>query len=137
MTYIDIQNWICKKLYENFTDAEIVVERNDEEIIKNSFYVSLRPLRSNNFSNVIQNKLVNVDIYYFNKSNTHLENLEMTDKLETIFKSVKVNKDVFTISDITSKEVEGVLIVSFTLDYYLETKELNNLKMGELNFKLN
>ena len=137
MTYTDIQNWICKKLSENFTDAEIVVERNDEEIIKNSFYVSLRPLRSNNFSECIQNKLVNVDIYYFNENNTHLENLEVGDKLETIFKSVKVNKNVLGISDVTSKEVDGVLIVSFTLDYYLETKELNKPKMGDLNFRLN
>lgn len=136
MTYVDVQNWICKKLSENFPSTEILVERNTEEIVKNSFYVSLRPLKTYNFSDSIQEELVNVDIYYFNEKDTHLENLIMRGKLKTIFKTIKVNENVLDISDVTSKEVDGVLIVSFTLDYYLETKQLNKPKMGELNLKI-
>lgn len=133
---IDIQNHITKKLKDEFPSYEIRVEDNKEVISTPAFYVSVRPLLTTGVMKY-KNKLVNVNIQYLSKKNTHQENLIMSEILEDLFNlTLQVYDRNLYIKDLSISELDKVLNLGFTLDYNVG-KEIvvTNDYMGDLEIK--
>lgn len=121
---IDIQNHITKRLKDKFPAYQVYVDDNREKMKTPCFSVSVRPLLTTGYIKH-KNKLVNVDITYLSKNETKSENLAMSEELEDLFYLVlKVYDRKLYIEDLSIREVDTVLICSFTLDY--------NVKRGDL-----
>lgn len=132
ITYSDIQNYIASVLKNNFKEHTIYLEE-VKNLKKPAFFIDLRPISITNYMQY-KNKLVNIDIIFLGTKGTHLENLQTQEKLEDIFSLVLEIKDrKLAIENLSTKEVDGVLHCSFTLDYNTEIiKEENCEKMQEL-----
>ena len=114
---IDIQNSITKLLYKNFPTHKILAEYNEEGIQGPAFYVSVRPLITEGRLKH-KNRLINVDVMYFSKNETHKENLEMISPLEDLFHLIlRVEDRRLYIENLSIRETDSVLTCSFTLDY--------------------
>lgn len=114
---IDIQNSITKLLYKNFPTHKILAEYNEEGIQGPAFYVSVRPLITEGRLKH-KNRLINVDVMYFSKNETHKENLEMISPLEDLFHLIlRVEDRRLYIENLSIREADSVLTCSFTLDY--------------------
>lgn len=134
MKIIDIQNSITKILHSNFLTYKIVLEQQCD-VIKPTFFVNVKKLSSTNFLNY-KEKLVNVTITYVNKEYNHIENNEINDKLDNLFKlKLQVGDRYLNIFNLNFNEPDA-LICSFNLKFNENIKEKEEYeKMQELVFK--
>lgn len=118
MKLTDIQKSITKLLHSNFPSYKIIVENNKSEILSPTFFVNVRPLKTENYM-VYKNRLINITITYVNKVFKHEENLDVADSLEGIFNlTLDVLDRHLLIKDLTINETNELLNCSFTLDFY-------------------
>lgn len=118
MKLTDIQNSITKLLHSNFPTYKILVDNNKEDIKAPTFFVNVRPVKTENYM-VYKNRLINVTITYVNKVFKHEENLDVADSLVGIFNLIlDVLDRHLLIKDLTINETDELLNCSFTLDFY-------------------
>ena len=135
MKIVDIQNAITKILHSSFPTYKIVLEQQCD-VIKPTFFVNVKKLSSENYR-TYKDKMVNVTITYVNKEYNHVENNEINDKLDDLFKlTLQVDNNYLRIDNLSFNEPDA-LICSFTLQFneHIEDEKLNNVKMEELFFK--
>lgn len=124
ITVVDIQNSITRRLKDKFPSHTVYVEDNKEEMEKPCFNVDVRPLLTTGHMKH-KNKLVNIDITYLSKNETKSENLIMSEQLEDLFYLVlRVYKRKLYIKDLSIREIDTILICSFTLDYNVTRGDL-------------
>ena len=132
---LDIQKAITKMLAKHFRDFDIIVDEQAEDVKIPTFFVSVRPIITNNGLHY-QTKKVNIDITYVNEEDNHEENLEITDKLqELLYLDFKVGNKTLLINNLVFSE-PSFLICSFTVEFTeitLPNKDV--VKMEELFYK--
>ena len=132
MKLADIQKTITKLLHENFPDYKIVLDQQCD-VTKPTFFVLVRKLNTENYR-TYKDKLISVTITYVNKEYNHVENNEINDKLDDLFKlTLQINNDYLRIDNLDFNEPDA-LICSFTLQFneHIEDEQLNIVKMEEL-----
>ena len=135
MKLSDIQKTITKLLHTNFPDYKIVLEQQCD-VSKPTFFVLVRKLNTENYRNY-KDKLVSVTITYVNKEYNHVENNEINDKLDDLFKlTLKVDNNYLRIDNLSFNEPDA-LICSFALQFNepIEDEKLNIVKMEELFYR--
>ena len=135
MKLADIQKAITKLLHVNFPDYKIVLKQMCD-VVKPTFFISVRKINTENYR-TYKDKMVNVTITYVNKEYDHVENNEINDKLDDLFKlTLQVNNNYLRIDNLSFNEPDA-LICSFTLKFneHIKDEKLNNVKMEELFFK--
>ena len=135
MKLADIQKTITKLLHVNFPDYKIVLEQ-QTDVVKPTFFISVRKINTENYR-TYKDKIVNVTITYVNKEYDHVENNDINDKLDDLFKlTLQVNNNYLRIDNLSFNEPDA-LICSFTLQFneHIEDEKLNNVKMEELFYK--
>ena len=132
MKLSDIQKSITILLHDKFPTYKIVLEQQCE-VTKPTFFVSVRKLNTENYR-TYKDKIVNVTITYVNKEYNHVENNEINDKLDDLFKlTLQVDNNYLRIDNLSFNEPDA-LICSFTLQFneHIEDEKLNIVKMEEL-----
>ena len=135
MKLSDIQKTITKLLHTNFPDYKIVLEQQCD-VYKPTFFVSVRKLNTENYR-TYKNKTVNVSITYVNKEYNHVENNDVNDKLDDLFKlTLQVNDNFLRVDNLDFSEPDA-LICTFTLEFNepIEDEQLNTVKMEELFYR--
>ena len=127
----DIQKSITKLLHDNFEGYKIVLEQ-QSDVKQPTFFVNIKKLKTDNHL-FFKDKLIVVTITYVNKEYNHVENNDINDMLDNIFKhTLKVNNDYLTIENLDFNEPDA-LICSFDLKYREEeVNEEIGVKMEEL-----
>ena len=132
MKLADIQKTITKLLHTNFPTYKIVLDQ-QADVIKPTFFVLVKKLNTENYR-TYKEKLVSVTITYVNKEYNHVENNEINDALDDLFRlTLQVNDDYLRVDNLSFDEPDA-LICSFTLQFneHIEDEILNNVKMEEL-----
>ena len=132
MKLSDIQKSITMLLHDKFPTYKIVLDQQCD-VTKPTFFVSVRKLNTENYR-TYKNKTVNVSITYVNKEYNHVENNEVNDKLDDLFRlTLQVNDDFLRIDNLDFSEPDA-LICTFTLEFNepIEEEQLNTVKMEEL-----
>ena len=132
---LDIQKAITKMLAKHFRDFDIIVDEQAEDVKIPTFFVSVRPIITNNGLHY-HTKKVNIDITYVNEENNHEENLEITDKLqELLYLDFKVGNKTLLINNLVFSE-PSFLICSFTVEFTeITLPNKDGVKMEELFYK--
>ena len=132
---LDIQKAITKMLAKHFRDFDIIVDEQAEDVKVPTFFVSVRPIITNNGLHY-QTKKVNIDITYVNEEDNHEENLEITDKLqELLYLDFKVGNKTLLINNLVFSE-PSFLICSFTVEFTeITLPNKDGVKMEELFYK--
>lgn len=133
ITMVDIQNAVIQSLAQGIPNHVIYREQNATNPKVPAFYVDVRNLETIVRKNY-RNELVMVSIQYISKDRTKVENLIMTDRLKDCFgMMLKVKKRNLTIGELSIADVNGLLTISFTLDYNVDTppKPTTDLGYGE------
>ena len=132
MKLADIQKTITKLLHANFPTYKIVLDQ-QADVIKPTFFVLVKKLNTENYR-TYKGKLVSITITYVNKEYNHVENNEINDALDDLFRlRLQVNDDYLRIDNLSFDEPDA-LICNFTLEFNepVEDEQLNNVKMEEL-----
>ena len=135
MKLSDIQKSITMLLHNKFPTYKIVLDQQCD-VTKPTFFVSIRKLNTENYR-TYKNKTVNVSITYVNKEYNHVENNEVNDKLDDLFRlTLQVNNDFFFFFNLNFSEPDA-LICTFTLEFNepIEEEQLNTEKMEELFYR--
>ena len=132
---LDIQKAITKMLAKHFRDFDIIVDEQAEDVQVPTFFVSVRPVITNNGLHY-KTKKVNIDITYVNEEDNHEENLEITDKLqELLYLDFKVGNRTLLINNLIFSE-PSFLICSFTVEFTeITLPSEDGVKMEELFYK--
>ena len=132
---LDIQKAITKMLAKHFRDFDIIVDEQAEDVKIPTFFVSVRPIITNNGLHY-QTKKVNIDITYVNEEDNHEENLEITDKLqELLYLDFKVGNKTLLINNLVFSE-PSFLICSFTVEFTeITLPNEDGVKMEELFYR--
>ena len=135
MKLSDIQKSITTLLHDNFPTYKINLKQMCD-VTKPTFFVSIRKLNTENYR-TYKNKTVNVSITYVNKEYNHVENNEINDKLDDLFKlTLQVNGNFLRVDNLDFSEPDA-LICTFTLEFNepIEEEQLNTVKMEELFYR--
>ena len=135
MNLVDIQDTITKILHDNFPTYKIVLNQQCD-VVKPTFFVNIRKINTDN-ALFHKDKTVNVTITYVNKEYNHVENNEINDKLDDLFKlTLKVDNNYLRIDNLNFSEPDA-LICTFTLEFNepIEEEQLITDKMEELFYR--
>ena len=130
-----IQKSITILLHEKFPTYKIVLDQQCD-VTKPTFFVSIRKLNTDNYR-TYKNKTVNVSITYVNKEYDHVENNDVNDKLDNLFKlTLEVNGNFLRVDNLDFSEPDA-LICTFTLEFNepIEEEQSNTVKMEELFYR--
>lgn len=116
ITLIEIQKSISRKLNSKFNDHFIYGEEVKQGLKRPAFFINIIPVSTENFP-VYKDKLINIDIMYFSKNETYVENLNMISELESLFKTLKIQDRALTIESLNFRIVDDILHCSFSLDF--------------------
>lgn len=98
-----------------------------EGFIRPSFFVQLLPLSGDNlFKKDLIEKSIMVEINYFSKEKTDLENFKMAEKLEKLlFPILDLGEQKLLVKNFESGIVDGVLSTKFHLNWFdsIESEE--------------
>ena len=103
---------------------------------KATVFVGIRKWNTENYR-TYKNKTVNVSITYVNKEYNHVENNDVNDKLDDLFKlTLQVNDNFLRVDNLDFSEPDA-LICTFTLEFNepIEEEQLITDKMEELFYR--
>lgn len=119
MTLIDIKNEIISKLRNTFTTTEIKKIYGDkvkQGMQKPCFFVLLIPLKTEN-ELLYKAKSVMIKITYFSEVETLEDNLQILEKLQSVFTlSLKIKDEYLTIGE-TTHTLDNFLQFGFTVNF--------------------
>lgn len=120
ITLVDIKKSINAVL--KTTGYKVYGNEVKEGFIRPCFFVQFFPIGSNLLNPATTENLIMVEIVFFSKDKTDLENLKMHDLLQTKFTPVLVvgNRKIL-ISKYRSETNDGVLSIKFDLNYFDES----------------
>ncbi|UEL47354.1 phage tail terminator family protein [Terrisporobacter hibernicus] len=91
--------------------------RSGFENLKPAFFIQIMPV-SNNTGNSIQERVITVNIHYFSKEKTEIDNLVMIDKLNNLFiNCIKVGDRTLTLYEKREELENNVLQYKFDLRF--------------------
>ena len=136
LSIIDIKKAIVTKL--KVFDINIVANDIRSGFEKPAFFVQLMPI-GEDVNNDISINTLTVNIHYFSKDKTDLDNLKMIDKLKKVFvNKLEVNDRTLVISDKRYDTDENILQFMFDIRYteevYRDKTEIFET-IGDMQFK--
>ena len=136
LSILDIKKAIVTKL--KVFDINIVANDIRSGFEKPAFFVQLMPI-GEDVNNDISINTLTVNIHYFSKDKTDLDNLKMIDKLKKVFvNKLEVNDRTLVITDKRYDTDENVLQFMFDIRYteevYRDKTEIFET-IGDMQFK--
>ncbi|MTI57484.1 phage tail terminator family protein [Geosporobacter ferrireducens] len=115
---VEIQNAVDDKLNTNFPAYPIYVGEIPQEITRPAFFMHILPVSTRVENKYYRNRKINVEIRYFSRNETHLENLNMADLLNELFDSFLMagNRKLMVEETRTIIE-ENVLCFTFDIEF--------------------
>lgn len=100
--------------------------RSGFENLKPAFFIQIIPI-SNDTGIIMQERVITVNIHYFSKEKTDIDNLKMIDKLNNLFiNCIKVDDRTLTIYDKREELEDNVLQYKFDLRFTESIKSKND-----------
>lgn len=91
--------------------------RSGFENLKPAFFIQIMPI-SNDTGVNIQERVITVNIHYFSKEKTDIDNLRIIDKLNNLFiNNIKVDDRILTLYDKREELEDNVLQYKFDLKF--------------------
>lgn len=96
------------------------------EYLKPAFFVQIMPI-SNTTGIDMQERIITINIYYFSKEKTDIDNLKMIDKLNNLFiNQIKVGDRTLTLYEKREELEDNVLQYKFDLRFTESIKTSND-----------
>ncbi len=132
---IEIRKAIVAKL--NTLGVQVIANEIKSGFDKPAFFIQSNLVSQD--SDVDMNvNLVMVNIHYFPKDKTELENLKMIEKLKKLFiVTLKTDSRVFTLTEKSYEIYDNVLQFKFSIRYTDENEVEENEPMQEIEFNQN
>lgn len=132
---IEIRKAIVAKL--KTLDIKVIANEIKSGFDKPAFFIQSNLV--NQDSDIDMNvNLVMVNIHYFSKDKTELDNLKMIEKLKKLFiVTLKTDSRVFTLTEKSYEIYDNVLQFKFSIRYTDENEVEENEPMQEIEFNQN
>ena len=130
---IEIRKAIVAKL--KTLDIKVIANEIKSGFDKPAFFIQSNLV---NQDSDIDMNLVMVNIHYFSKDKTELDNLKMIEKLKKLFiVTLKTDSRVFTLTEKSYEIYDNVLQFKFSIRYTDENEVEENEPMQEIEFNQN
>lgn len=124
--YDEVKKGLIKAL-DQIKDIDIVFEKNeDNNILNEYFYVSIRPLETETLSVNMESKLFFIDIAYINDTFNFSEYMMLGENIDRALRPIIPCKTFnINVSEANIKIVEKILHYSFSFKITYIVKEIN------------
>ena len=124
LSLVSLKKAIVEKL--RVLNIKIIANEVKSGFEKPAFFISLMPI-SNDTGIDMQERVITVNIHYFSKEKTDIDNLKMIDKLNNLFiNCIKVDDRTLTIYDKREELEDNVLQYKFDLRFTESIKSKND-----------